>query len=403
MGVHGLHHDGRDLASPHRAAQAAARDPRLRRAVGSGGVQGARHPARLGLDAVARVLLRLVLRRLGSVRAHARRLLQPLPVLQRGDGRAPHHPAPGSHRLHDPRTDGRHALADEGGAHPRARRHGPGADASRLRATTRTWSTRTDACSRPTATTRARGTRSRARWTRGGANGPHPRSRRSADGWAIRGPAAARGRVRLHAPGSTRRRPDRTRRVTSDPPRGPEDGDHSARTASDGSRRRGPARPRPGHRRERPGRHRHAPAQADRFAPRERPHRVDRDAPRSEQRSVPLRPADPRVRVPVAARAIRPPRPRGRVRVRRSSRPRSLSVRALTQERVDVSSSASRRTSTSHSPASSGGSATASCSISGTCSPSCSSRGTAGPTNGSCGCCDCSSGSATAARTACSS
>ena len=48
VGVHGLHHDGRDLESRRAARAAAARDSRLRRALGRGRVPLAGHPPRAG-------------------------------------------------------------------------------------------------------------------------------------------------------------------------------------------------------------------------------------------------------------------------------------------------------------------------------------------------------------------
>jgi hypothetical protein len=119
VGVHGLHHDGRDIAP-----QALERRlPQMRSYAARWHATGFRSPA-LGHDAEPRLRARQLVPRHGPVRARRGRLLLVAADAQRRDGRAARHARPGPHALRDPppRRAGRVVREDRGG--PRARRHG---------------------------------------------------------------------------------------------------------------------------------------------------------------------------------------------------------------------------------------------------------------------------------------
>ena len=132
IGVHGLWHDGRDLAGRSHGRAAAghvgARQPMERCRVPVAG-----HAPRLGTDAPARIRLRLVLHRHRPVRTAAGWLLHLPALFQPRYGGTPHHSAAGSHPVHHPAARGRGPVAAEGGAHSRPRRHGARAHPPGLR------------------------------------------------------------------------------------------------------------------------------------------------------------------------------------------------------------------------------------------------------------------------------
>ena len=122
VGVHGLSRRPGSGVPPH-AATPAATDARMGGALGRGGLPGASHPSRLGMDAAAWVRLRLVLPRHRSLRAHGRGLLHVAAVLQRRPGGAPDHARAGPHGVRHPAAR-RAALAREDRSAAGAWRHG---------------------------------------------------------------------------------------------------------------------------------------------------------------------------------------------------------------------------------------------------------------------------------------
>ena len=78
-------------------------------------------PSAVGVDAAARLRLRLLVSRHRPIRAPGGRLLQLAAIHQRRSGGAPDHAAAGPHAVHDPARRGRAALAREGDVPARSR------------------------------------------------------------------------------------------------------------------------------------------------------------------------------------------------------------------------------------------------------------------------------------------
>ena len=112
------------LRVPRNPATAATGDAALRRPVAGDGLPLALDASSVGLDAAARLRLRLVVPRHGSLRAVLGRLLQLASVLQRPSRRAPDHPPSGPHAVRDPRAPGRISVGGEDRLPPRPRRDG---------------------------------------------------------------------------------------------------------------------------------------------------------------------------------------------------------------------------------------------------------------------------------------
>jgi hypothetical protein len=93
---------GNEVGVPCDAPRAPSRDPPVGGSLGSCRLPVAGHASPLGMDADARLRLRLVLSGLGPVRAHARRMLLVASVLQSGPGRAAHHACAGPHGVRHP-------------------------------------------------------------------------------------------------------------------------------------------------------------------------------------------------------------------------------------------------------------------------------------------------------------
>ena len=106
VGVHGLHHDGRDLESLRDLAGAPAGHARRGGSVECGRFSLPFDAPQLGPDAATWLRLRLLLSRYRSIRAPGRRVLHVAALLQRRDGRASADDDPGSHAVRDPSPSG---------------------------------------------------------------------------------------------------------------------------------------------------------------------------------------------------------------------------------------------------------------------------------------------------------